>query len=170
MRMLQKTLLWAFTAIIATALLAVAGEHEGVTKDDIPAAVLKAFEQANPYAQASGFDAEEHDGKMVYEIETKVGKADKDFVYLEDGTLLQVEEGISVEALPKVVADAALKAHPKGELDEAEKITRSDTVEYEVVVEVNDKEFELLVASDGSILSSSESEEDEDEDEHEDDD
>ena len=43
-------------------------------------------------------------------------------------------------------------AHPDGQIEEVDRITRGDTVEYEVVIEVDGQEFELLVASDGSIL------------------
>jgi hypothetical protein len=151
----------ALALVAALSLSVCAEESEGVTKDDIPAVVLKAFQKANPDIRVEGYDMEELDGKVVYEIETRKGDADRDFVYLEDGTLLQVEEEMAVESLPRVVADAVMKAHPKGEIDEAEKITRGATVEYAVVVEVNDDEFDLLVSSDGKVLSSVKAGEDE---------
>lgn len=143
-------------------------------KIEIPEAVLQAFEKAYPSVEATGYDKETIEDVVHYEIETMAGEFEKDYVYLEDGTLLQIEEGIPVKDMPKVVADAVKKAHPEGELDEAEKITRGEVIEYEIVVEIGEKEFELLVASDGNIIASQELNEDEDGDDdhgdHDDDD
>ena len=124
-------------------------------QDALPAAVAAAFGQANPALEIVEFEREELDGKVVYEIETRTGEFEKDFVYLEDGTLLQIEEEIAVESLPEPVLAAIMAAHPGAEVDEAEMITTGDVVGYQVDVEVaEDQEFELLVSPDGQILSS----------------
>ena len=72
-----------------------------------------------------------------------------------------------MKALPESIVKAVKAAYPECEFDEAEKITRGSTIEYEIVVEVDESEFELLVASDGRILSSDQMDEDDDDDDDE---
>ncbi len=143
-------------------------------QDVLPAAVAAAFEQANPTLEIVEFEREELDGNVVYEIETRTGEFEKDFVYLEDGTLLQIEEEIAVESLPEPVLAAVMAAHPGAEVDEAEMITTGDVVGYQVDVEVaEDQKFELLVSPDGQILSSeqiADNDDDDDDDDGDDDD
>jgi hypothetical protein len=66
------------------------------------------------------------------------------------------------------VTKAALSAFPGAEIEEAEVISRDSIMEYEIVVEVGEKEIEALISADGTIV---ESEEviDDDEGNHEDD-
>jgi hypothetical protein len=142
---------------------AVAGDESGLKKSDVPEAVLKAFQISNPKAVANEFSMKTADGETVYEIETKTGELEKDFVYSEDGTLLQTDEDITTESLPDVIVESVKKAYPEGKIDEADKITKGSAIEFEVAVEVGETDYELMVASDGKIISSTAIGEDEDE-------
>jgi len=51
-----------------------------------------------------------------------------------------------VKSLPDIIVASVQKAYPKGEIEEADKITRSDTVEYDVAVEVDDNVFHLRMS------------------------
>jgi hypothetical protein len=167
--MMRPTIKFVIGVVAVIALLAVvasAGEAEAVEKENLPEAVLKAFQKAYPNVQIAGYDTETEKGQTHYEIETKADQFEKDYIYLEDGTLVQIEEGMPVKSLPQSVMGALKKAHPGGEVEEAEKITRGTTIEYEIVVEVDDGEFEMLVSSDGQVLASGEMEEEEEEDHH----
>ena len=144
------TLALAGLLLSAPALLA---EDQPVTKADLPSAIIKAFETANPGAVVTEYGKETVDGKVRFEIEIKITGGEKDFVYLADGTLLQTEEDMPIKDLPKSVSDALKKAYPKGEIDEADKIIRGATIEYQVGLEVGDTEYELVVTSDGTIIS-----------------
>ena len=163
----------AFIILLGSVVLAGCAEQpaeqaslQPAEQDALPAAVAAAFEQANPTLEIVEFEREELDGRVVYEIETRTGEFEKDFVYLEDGTLLQIEEDIAVESLPEAVLAAMMAAHPGAEVNEAEMITTGDVVGYQVDIQVaEDQEFELLVSPDGQILSS---EQIADEDDHDD--
>ncbi len=144
----------AASAVLFTPLLW-ADEAQLVMKSDMPEAVLRAFQESFPGVKVTGYDKEDVDDLTHYEIETNVDKRQKDYVYLEDGTLLQIEEEIPVKELPKLVLEAVRKAHPDAEIDEAEKIMRGTTLtHYEIVIEVDEHEIELLVSPDGQITTS----------------
>ncbi len=153
----------AVIAILLSAALAFAEDDAAMKKSDLPEAVLKAFEASNPDALATEYGKKDVNGQIRYEIETKVGDLEKDFVYLPDGTLLQVDEDVPVELLPDAIVESVKKAYPEGEIDEADKITRGDTIDYELIVEVGETDYELLVSADGKIISSVQAGEDEDE-------
>jgi len=161
MNSITKVALLAFgiIALLAAAFL-FADEAEVVTKLKVPDAVMTAFQKSYPDAKVSGYDKEVVDGKTHFEIETMVDKLEKTYVYLEEATLFQIEEEILAKSLPETVLASINTAHPKCEIDEADKITRGTTVEYEVVVEVGETEMELQVAVDGKILSSVQLEDD----------
>jgi hypothetical protein len=170
MRLVGKAALMVIVAVATLTLTPVAGDHDGLKEEEIPAVVLKAFETAYPDAEITGFDKEVEEERILYEIETCQEDVKKDYVYSEDGTLIQIEEEIPLESLPETVVKAVENAHQDCELDEAEMITRGSIVEYEVVVEVGEKEFEILVSSDGKIIASAPAEEEDDDDDHDDDD
>ncbi|MBU0985208.1 MAG: PepSY-like domain-containing protein, partial [candidate division Zixibacteria bacterium] len=141
---------------------AAAGDHDTAQDVKAPEAVLKAFRTAYPDLVIVSVDKDDDDGQVVYELETRKGDRDVDYVYRADGTLIQVEEEIPVAELPDVVRKAVEKAYPDSELDEAEKITRGPVIEFEVVAEVGETEYEVLLSADGKIISSTEMSEDDD--------
>ncbi len=148
--------------LLAFAWVAVADDG-GIKKSDVPEAVLKAFETSYPKAVATEYSKKTADGQTRYEIETRVGELEKDFVYLTDGTLFQIDEDMTVKSLPAAVVEAVKKAYPDGEIDEADKITKGANIEFEVMVEVGDTDYELLFSPDGKILTSASVDEDDDE-------
>jgi hypothetical protein len=150
-------------ALLLTLTFTVVTHGREVKKSDVPEAVLEAFQAAHPKAVPAEYGRETVNGQTRFEIEIRIGERDKDFVYLPDGILLQTEEEIPVDSLPQAIVDAIKKAHRDGEIEEADRITRSELTEYEVSVEVGDVEYELLLSSDGKIMSSKEAGNDEDE-------
>ena len=166
----SKSLL--LTAVFSLAALANAADETTVDTKAIPEQVLAAFAKEFPDFEIASVEKEEIDGTSYYEIEIKDDKIERDIVFLEDGTLYSVEEEIASKDLPMAVMDAVKKAWPKGEVDEAEKITKESEVEFEIVVELtdgdNETEYEMIVAADGKIIQQSQLADD-DEDEGEDD-
>lgn len=153
--MRKKLWIAGVTTVVALVVsITVLSEVETMKKSDLPEAVLRAFEKSFPGVQAIGYDKETVDGKVQYEVTAKLETFEKDYIYLEDGTLLQTEEDIAVNSLPQIVVTAVQKKHAGCELEESAKITRGETIEFEVVVECEEKEFELRVAADGRILAS----------------
>ncbi|MFH1892231.1 MAG: PepSY-like domain-containing protein [Candidatus Zixiibacteriota bacterium] len=147
-------------------------QSENQDKVELPDAVLKAFKSAYPNAEILGFEAEKNDNAMVYEIECKFGKVEKDILYSADGSIIQIEQEIAVSALPEIVAKAIGSAYPDGKIDEADMISRDSIIEYEVAVEVGEEKFEAVVSSDGKIIASAQiaADEDDDADDEKDDD
>jgi hypothetical protein len=79
------------------------------------------------------------------------------------------EKDIPVSELPKVVLEAAKRAVPGIEIDEAEVEKTAKGLVYEVEGEVGGKEYELLISAEGKVLGK-ESDDDDDDDDGEKDD
>jgi uncharacterized membrane protein YkoI len=130
-----------------------AGEKE-LHKNQVPKAVIAAFEKANPNAKGLEFEEETFEGKAAYEVEYKKNGKEYELLYSADGALLQKEEEIDGKSLPEPVAQAIKKAHPKGEIKEVEQLMKPDgtVTGYEVEIKVVGKEVELELDVSGKIL------------------
>jgi uncharacterized membrane protein YkoI len=130
-----------------------AGEKE-LKKDQVPKAVIAAFEKAFPNAKELEFEEETFEGKTAYEVEYKKDGKEYEFIYSAEGMLLQKEEEIDIKTLPDPVIQAILKAHPKAKIKEAEKLMKPDgtVTGYEVEIKVAGKEIELELDATGNIL------------------
>jgi len=131
-----------------------AGEKE-LKKDQVPKAVIAAFEKANPNAKGLEFEEEIFEGKTTaYEMEYKKDGNEYEFLYSAEGVLLQKEEEIDVKTLPDPVLQAILKAHPKAKIKEVEKLMKPDdkVTGYEVDIKAAGKEIELELNVSGNIL------------------
>ena len=130
-----------------------ASEKE-LKKDQVPKAVISAFEKAFPNAKELEFEEELFEGKTAYEVEYKRDGKEYEFLYSAEGVLLQKEEEINVKTLPDPVVQAILKAHPKAKIKEAEKLMKPDgtVTGYEVEIKVAGKELELELDVNGKIL------------------
>lgn len=123
-------------------------------KDQVPKAVIDAFEKDYPNAKASEFEQETFNGKTAYEVEYKENGKEYALLYGDDGALLQKEEEIDGKSLPKAVAQAVKKAHPKAKIKEVEKLMTPDGLltGYEVEIKTDGKKSELELDTDGKIL------------------
>ena len=131
-------------------------KEEQLAKQELPPAVVSAFEKAYPKAVAKGYSREEKDGKTLYEVENLEGKIHRDISYLENGSLVVTEEVVAAKSLPERVRQAVKKEHPKGKIEQAEKITQGTTVEYEVVVALGKKEIEIKLDRSGKVVETEE--------------
>jgi cell division protein YceG involved in septum cleavage len=98
-----------------------AGEKE-LNKNQVPQAVIDAFEKAKGLA----FEEEMFEGKAAYEVEHTANGLEYEFFCSAEGTVLQKEEEIEVHSLPKLITQAIMKAHPKAKIEEAEKLMKPD--------------------------------------------
>lgn len=129
--MRTRTLL--ITAALAVTLaLPAASKERSLGRAEVPRPVLAAFEKAYPKAKALRFAEEKQDGKNAYEIESQDGGTRRDLLFSADGTLLEVEETIPASDLPAVVREAVEKRAPGATIKRAERVTRGDTVRFEV--------------------------------------
>lgn len=139
-----------------------AGE-ETIKKDAVPEAVLKAFGQAYPFVNVTGYEREDQGGVIYYEIDCKVGNLKLEMVYTGDGDLYEIEQVIALKAVPKPVIQAAKKAHPKARIQKAERLTRGAETLYEIYLKKGKEKIEIVLDPSGKILEPREKEDDKDE-------
>ncbi|MFH2034815.1 MAG: hypothetical protein ABIJ45_00290 [Candidatus Zixiibacteriota bacterium] len=145
----------ALAALSLFTAIALAEESQMTEKKDIPEAVMASLKKAYPEAEIMGKETSEIDDKVYYEFELIIDEAEKDVVYLADGSLYSVEHEIAVKDIPQNVAEALKKAYPMGEIDEADMIMKGSEISYEVIMEVKEAEevmaYEITVGADGTI-------------------
>ena len=141
------------TATIALALSAAAQERK-LTREQLPAPVAATVDRETKGATVKGFATEREHGKKVYEAETLVNGHTRDLQVAEDGTLNEIEEEVSAEALPPDVRNA-LTANAKGaQITKVESLTKGGKlVAYEAATLKNGKKGEIQVGPDGGKLS-----------------
>jgi uncharacterized membrane protein YkoI len=143
-----------FFALCFVALSANAQEME-IKKADVPKPVIEAFEKAHASAKDVKYEKEMRDGKPHFFIEYKESGMEKEFIYAEDGTLVEMELEIAVKDLPANIAEAVKKDHPKGEIIEVEKVMKADgtLLGYEVDIKEGDvKKISLYYDTTGKLL------------------
>jgi hypothetical protein len=89
----------------------------------------------------------------IYEVEFDVKFRDCKAYYDSDGNLLMTVEEMYRSELPAVVKNAAESKYPKYHFEDIDKIRRGTEVFYKIEMELRDMEVELLIRSDGVILS-----------------
>lgn len=155
--MKTKTPFLVLGALLAMIGQANAGEKE-LRKNQVPNAVVEAFEKAHPNAKKVEFEEETFAGKTAYEVEYKEDSREYELLYDADGKLLQKEEEVDVKTLPEQIRQAVTKAHPKAKIKEAEQVMKPDgtVTGYELEIQEGRKELELELDSSGQILKTEE--------------
>jgi hypothetical protein len=128
-----------------------AGEKK-ISRKQLPAPVLKAFESAYPKATIKGQAVETEKGVKYYEIESVDGQTNRDLLYTADGKVAEIEETMDLGSLPEVMKNALDKKYPHGKLVRAEKVTRDTSVTYEVQLKVGKKVHGVSLDASGNIL------------------
>ncbi len=147
------------TLIIA--LLAAACNTSAQKKITVPDAVKSAFTTA--YPKATNPEWEMEDG--MYEAEWEENKMETSVLYLADGTLVQTETEIKVEALPQPIKDYVTNSLKGQKIKEAAKIVAANgTISYEA--EVGGKDY--IFDANGTLLSTEEEDDEEGDDDDDD--
>jgi len=134
-------------------------------KVELTKAAANAINAAFPGATIEKVKLEDEDGVKVFEAELKVKDAEIEVTVSQDGVIVEVETEITVEALPKVVADALAKAADGGKIEEVtkeeERATVKDgklvkldtpTIKYSAEIVKGDKKMKVEIAADGKVL------------------
>lgn len=145
----------AFSLLISSVVLGQPANAKKGEKGSVqaPKAVLTAFHKTYPKAVIRDISKEVNEGKTYFEIESTDGSQRRDLLYLADGTVFEVEEAWDIGALPKEITATINSKFPHGKLKKAEKITRGSTVQYEVLLENDEENLEVLFDSKGKITS-----------------
>ena len=144
---LMRTHLLASTvAVLASASLAAASDTPIAFKQ-LPASVQAAAMAHLEGGTIKGASKEVEKGQTFYEVETLRNGHTRDLLFDAAGQLVEVEEAVTLEAVPPAVRKA-LEA--QGAVLSVESVTRGATVSYEGVVRKNGKRTEVAVAADGT--------------------
>lgn len=131
------------------------GEQEKtVSKQEVPQAVLEAFNAAYPGAAIKEYSEESENGQTYYEISCTFEGRKIDAVYNPDGSVSAIEEVIPVSSLPQAVTQAIAREVPQFSLNLAEKITKEGGTFYEVkLLNTKDqKNYELQFSNTGKLI------------------
>ena len=123
----------------------------GAEETTAPKAVFDAFYEAFPRAKILDVSVESEGSQTYYEIESMDSATRRDLLYRADGTVYEMEESIAINDLPAAVKDTLKVKFPGAELQRAERITRGDTVQFEVRLENGEDSLEVLLDAGGTI-------------------
>ncbi len=125
-----------------------------ISKKQLPAAVLSAFQTAYPNATIKGQSIETEKGKKFYEIESVDGKINRDLLYTAEGKVYEIEETVAAESLPAEVKSTLTKEYPTGKIVKAERVTHDTSVTYEIRLKIGKKKTGVTLDLQGKIVKS----------------
>jgi hypothetical protein len=143
-----------FVLVAAFCLAAMAAAQESkIRRSDLPPAVEKAVASQIPGATIRGFSREKENGRTYYETELTVNGHGKDILMDANGSIVEVEEEVSPDALSREVKDGLQARAGKGKLLKIESIRKhQELVAYEAQVLSDGRRSEVQVGPDGKPL------------------
>lgn len=129
-----------------------ASGHKKMTKRDLPASVVSSFEKSYPTAVIKGIGKEKENGATYYEVESMDGKTRRDLLYSPDGTLVEIEETISIAKIPQPVTKTFSEKFVGYSVVKAEKVTKGGEVSYELTIKQGKGKKEVVFDSAGKVL------------------
>jgi hypothetical protein len=124
-----------------------------IQRSDLPPAVEKAVIEQSKGAAIRGFSTEKEHGQTFYETELMVNGLSRDILMDVNGSVVEVEEQVSIESLPSAVRQGLQGKSGNGTLVKVEKLTKKDKlVAYEAEVLTRGKKSEVQVGPDGKPL------------------
>ena len=92
--------------LLLTGTLSVRADEQSIKVADLPRAVAAAVKTKYPKGELSKAVKEEEKGKTTYEVVVEIEGKKLDVAVSDKGNILEVEEAIAAESLPKEVASA----------------------------------------------------------------
>jgi hypothetical protein len=143
----------AATTILVSVLLSAQEQEKKIQRSDLPPAVEKTVVEQSKGATIRGFSQEKENGQTFYEAELMVNGKSKDVLVDVNGSVVEVEEQVSIESLPPAVLRGLQERAGTGKIGKVEKLTKKDKlVAYEAKVLSNGKHSEVRVGPDGKPL------------------
>jgi uncharacterized membrane protein YkoI len=151
---MSRAIAVAAAAAVLFSVFAIAQDQERkIQRSDLPPAVEKAVAEQSKGATIRGFSQEKENGQTYYEAELMVNGHTKDVLVDANGSVVEVEEQVSIESLPPAVRQGLQDKAGKGKLFKVETLTKKDKlVAYEAKVLTNGKTSEVQVGPDGKDL------------------
>ena len=130
-----------------------AAQEKKIKRSDLPPAVEKTVAAQSEGATIRGFSTEKEKGQIFYEAEMLVNGHSKDVLIAADGTVVEVEEQVTLDSLSPEVKEGLQAKAGKGKILKVESLTKKGKlVAYEAQVETNGKKSEVQVGPDGKPL------------------
>jgi uncharacterized membrane protein YkoI len=151
---MNRTNKWQLaTALIMGATVLAGAQEKKLTREQLPPNVASAMDRETQGATIKGFATEREHGKTVYEVETVVNGQTRDLQIAADGTLNEIEEEVSIDALPSKVRSAVLAKAMGAHVTKVESLTKhGKLVAYEASIEKNGHKGEVQVGPTGNKL------------------
>jgi hypothetical protein len=127
-------------------------EEKKVTKDQVPASVISAFEKAYPTAMVNEYEQKTVGEKVWYSIEFVDGGITKEVKYGADGTLMESKSDLVAKDLPEAVRSAIDAKYPGAEIVKAETEVRNGIVLYDVKLKVKGEHEKVKFNDKGEIV------------------
>jgi uncharacterized membrane protein YkoI len=120
--------------------------------EGLPPAVQKTIQEQAKGATTRGLSKEIEDGKTFYEAELKVNGHNKDVLIDSAGSVVEIEEEVTLDSVPAAAKDAIQKRAAKGQILLVEAVSKNDSiVAYEAKIKTAGKTSEIRVNPDGSL-------------------
>jgi len=146
----KRTLVFSLLSIVVILSTTLAAQDKKLKKSDLPPAVQKAADEVSKGATVKGYGSEMEGGKLNYEVELSVNGHSKDVSIAPDGTVLEIEEEVAMDALPAAVREGLQKEAGKGTIKKVESLTKKrKLVAYEAAVMTGTKKSEVQVGPNG---------------------
>jgi hypothetical protein len=146
----QRVVLAQFLTV---ALVSAYAQEKAIRREDLPSGVEKTVAEQSKGATIRGFSREKENGKTFYEAELMVNGHSKDVLMDVNGSVVEVEEQVSIASLPTAVRRGLQEKAGSGKLVKVEKLTKKDKlVAYEAKVAASGKTSEVQVGPDGNTL------------------
>lgn len=142
------TKLWL--AAPALCALALGAAEKQVQMKDLPAAVQQAIREQTKGAEIRGISAEKENGRMEYEVETRMDGKSRDLTFDQRGTVIEVEQEVALETLPPAARAFIEKRAAGGRIVKVETVTRGAAVTYEGTYTKGGKSHEVGVTAAGA--------------------
>ena len=128
-------------------------QEKKIQRAALPPAVEKTVVEQCKGATIKGFSVEKESGRTFYEAELTVNGHSKDVLMDPDGSVVAVEEWISMESLPPAVRTGLQTKAGDGKIVKVETLTKKgQLVAYEAKVMSDGKKSEIQVGPAGKPL------------------
>jgi uncharacterized membrane protein YkoI len=140
----------ALAALLAAS--GVSAAEKRVKMEGLPPAVQKTIQEQAKGATTRGLSKEIEDGKTFYEAELKVNGHNKDVLIDSAGSVVEIEEEVTLDSVPAAAKDAIQKRAAMGHILLVEAVSKNDSiVAYEAKIKTAGKTSEIRVNPDGSL-------------------
>ena len=167
-----------FAAMVTISLAGTAALETGaeLKLSDCPAAVQKTFQREANGAEIKEISKDTEDEKTTYEASVTIDEMEYEITVCEDGTLIEKaleekdddnddKEGevteVKLADCPATVQKTLKREANGADIDVVDKETKDGKAIYEVDVQIDGKNYEVMVADDGLLISKALDEEDE---------